>query len=553
MKMRWLLMMGVFSLVTTSCAWAHAQPAGKLAAKTERVIIFKDGHALFIKKAQGSTDAEGRLLLEDLPEQAVLGTVWASSKQQIVSIRAAHVEDDDALLDSGKADSMAEMLLANRDRDVKLSISGKELDAHIIDVLDPSSGTLSSGDALLLYSANGSEQVAFVRDVERLSSSKLSLDFERRGKRTQKSLLFDLGKDQANAKVEIDFMYFRSGLGWTPSYRLLDDGGKRVQLALQAELTNDAEDIDNARAELVVGVPNFRFAGELSPLILENAIRQYDPYAFDNYAYRNDFSNAIYSQQVSSHGAGYAPGPMGGPTMLEAGLSGESKSDLFSFADQSFSMKKGERMTKALWTASAERTELYTLKLAPTRNGYGYGSYGSYDAGSSEVLELLENDVWHQLELRNDGSVPWTTGAALVLQDDFPIAQELLTFTPAGGTTLLPLTRAVDIRAVYEETELSRESSSSLFGTNLTEIKLKGTVKLVNHRSEAVRMRIDLSLGGRVDKASDKGKLTVRDFAAEDWYGGADPENNHSEVVWDFELAAGASKELSVEFSYLVR
>jgi len=47
----------------------------------------------------------------------------------------------------------------------------------------------------------------------------------------------------------------------------------KANLSLQGEVLNEVGDIDHAALDLVVGVPNFRFADTLSPLTLETALR----------------------------------------------------------------------------------------------------------------------------------------------------------------------------------------------------------------------------------------------------------------------------------------
>src|SRR5262245_58565039 len=57
------------------------QPPSALNLKTERAIIFKDGYALIIKRATGTTDENGELFTEDVPDSAVLGSFWAVPEQ----------------------------------------------------------------------------------------------------------------------------------------------------------------------------------------------------------------------------------------------------------------------------------------------------------------------------------------------------------------------------------------------------------------------------------------------------------------------------------------
>ncbi len=47
-----------------------------LAVETERVVVFKDGYCMFVKKATGAVDREAKAVIEDVPESMTLGSFW---------------------------------------------------------------------------------------------------------------------------------------------------------------------------------------------------------------------------------------------------------------------------------------------------------------------------------------------------------------------------------------------------------------------------------------------------------------------------------------------
>ena len=51
--------------------------ASELELKTERVIVFKDGYTLIIKRGVATTDKAGEVFTDDVPDAAVLGSFWA--------------------------------------------------------------------------------------------------------------------------------------------------------------------------------------------------------------------------------------------------------------------------------------------------------------------------------------------------------------------------------------------------------------------------------------------------------------------------------------------
>ena len=51
--------------------------ASRLELKTERVCVFKDGYCLVLKQGTATTDEDGFVFTEEVPDSAVLGSFWA--------------------------------------------------------------------------------------------------------------------------------------------------------------------------------------------------------------------------------------------------------------------------------------------------------------------------------------------------------------------------------------------------------------------------------------------------------------------------------------------
>ena len=61
-------------------ATTTAQDAHRLELTTEKVIVFKDGHCLVIKRGKATTDDDGRVYTDAVPDSAVLGSFWATAE-----------------------------------------------------------------------------------------------------------------------------------------------------------------------------------------------------------------------------------------------------------------------------------------------------------------------------------------------------------------------------------------------------------------------------------------------------------------------------------------
>jgi hypothetical protein len=398
------------------------------------------------------------------------------------------------------------------------------------------------------------------KDIRRVTGAELSLECKRKVRVTErrKRLSFDFGPEAASKALSVRLVYFTPGLRWVPTYRFeARKGGQGGTLALQAELVNELEDIRGAPFDLIVGVPNFRFRDVASPLTLEgmvrNALAQAAPSLMGQ---MNNLSNAMFTQRAGEWRGGAEDEEMGDtPRIPDFGGSAESP-DFFIHPLTAMDLPKGARAVVPLWSDEVPTRNLYTLDVQVRRdpNDSDMVQYGSArgSKGSPSPLRLARAEVWHQLELKNVTKYPWTTGPVLVMREQVPQAQELLTYTTRGTDTLVPLTVATDVRALHEEVELERKQDALKSNRGrYALIRKKGTISLSNPRSERTPLRIQLSTGGKVEAVTGGGKVKVDDFRPEDWGdSGLAAVNSHSEIDWMLTLEPGERKTLTYEVSF---
>jgi hypothetical protein len=590
---------------------AAAAAAGPLTLRTERVVIFKDGHALLHKRATGTVGADGKLFTTAVPDSAVLGSFWATCEATpIRSMTAQWIEEVKMRSATVPCTEMRDLLRANQGREVRLTLQWPEerqLDARIVAVLEeepavpagpeaayalsgalphhaayvpltrwteapagPQVGTTTqaatrAGGQFVVLEVEGGTAAARrrtivpVADVRAIGGPELATQTARVEQVTtrHKRLTFDLGADAAGREVELHIVYFTPGLRWIPTYRLdgaLEDQGR---LALQSEILNELEDLDDAALELVVGVPNFRFGDVISPLSLERVMRDVLSQAAPQLMGQqnsNVFSNAMFSQRASEfRQPAQDAGGSGLDIAKELAFTGEQ--DLFVYEVGRISIPRGARTTVPLWSSEVALRHVYTMDVNVVRD-LAPGTAARVSGDRESPLRLAKNDVWHQLELRNPGQVPWTTGAALVTKDGLPLGQDLLTYTPVGGATMLPITVAVDVRGDYDEREVARENAGIRWdGNQYARVVKRGTVKVTNYRRQAVDLRVAVGLGGKVLATEGDPEVVARDFRATDWQNVRQDArlNNHSDVTWTFRLEPGASREVWLEVEMIVR
>ena len=305
----------------------------------------------------------------------------------------------------------------------------------------------------------------------------------------------------------------------------------KADLELQAEILNEEEDFGNAAVDLVVGVPSFKFKSTVSPMSLEQTLRAALSQAMPNLMNSNiAMSNAMFNSRAGERYENQAP-PETSVMALAADLGAETRQDMFVYGVKALGLKKGARAMVPLWKNRVPQRHLYTVEL---------GTF-SRTASEGAPLKLTENKVWHQLELTDDTDVPFTTGAAMLMEGGVPLGQDLLGYTSPGGKTMIPITTALNERAVQSEREIDRKpDAKTVDGVNYALLRKRGVIAVTNLQKERTTMRVSLSTAGKVERASKGGSIVVDEL---------DRVNNQSAVTWEVTLAAGETSNLEYELT----
>jgi len=578
----------------STVSWS-ADPPGKLTLKIERVIAFKDGYCLLIKRGEATTDEKGHIFLDDVPDAAVLGSFWAAPEEgRLVNMVAGWKEDKESAEKEMPCKETIELLLANQGKAAKIELHDKSILSGVIhEVLVERSATPVAGALLELLSGritasppgqspsgedgaartmttisgnnfilrtDAGDVLLSAQQVRSFTVKEMKTTLPRTIATTKltKRLMFEF--DKPKQKHAVNLMYFRPGVRWIPTYRLdLNGKGekKSAQIALQAEILNEAEDLADVPLDIVVGVPNFRFRTTPSPLVLEsvlrNALAEAEPNLMGN---NSQISNAMYSQRSSEFRRDAAlanADPNGGQINLPNELTGAGAQDLFVYSLPKLTIAKGDRGAVSIFTAAAPYRDIYTWDVHVTRQDIEAAPSG---AGVVSPLTLSKNEVWHQIELTNPTNLPWTTGAALIMQGQQPLSQELLTYTPPKNEVRVPVTVSVDTRGMFDEKEVGRELNAVAWaGYPYARIVKEASLHLCNNKPVEIDVEITLRLGGKVTEASHDGKVTLGGFEAADWrdYQGHPAVNNSSKVTWRLKLKPGETFEPAVSYHYYTR
>lgn len=607
---RWLL-----GLALAASAWSgHASTASaeevnphELQLTTQRVIVFKDGYYLVIKHGTATADKQGDVFCDDVPDAAVLGSFWATAdKGRVVSMTAGWETVKKSVDKEVSCTQPIEILKANIGRAARIELSDRtvfkgeiremladETRVGVPEVFRSTFGlpsltedseprmsfssrrsarpresltatiSMISGSQCIIRTEEG-DVLLPVNQIKTVVVKDMQTKIRRTVTTTERTKRLTLRLEQPGQRSDVTMMYFRPGLRWIPTYRvglMAEKAGpmsvekKRASVALQAEFINEAEDLRDVPIDIVVGVSNFRFHDTPSPLVLEqvmrNALHQAAPQLMNQMSNMNNgFVNSAYvvnSRRTNGNDDGE------GSLRIPSELTSAGAQDLFVYSLPKLSLAKGQRSAVSIFSAEVPYRDVYTWDLHVTRADVDTSPSAR---GLKSPLNIVENKVWHQIVLTNTTKLPWTTGAALLLQGSQPLAQEMLTYTSPTDDVRVPITVAVDVRGSYSEKEFARKLNDlSWDGWQYARIDKQGALNICNHKKIPVDLEITLHGGGKADEASHDGKVVLGAFEPGDWnnYRGSPAVNNSSTVTWRTKLKPGETFEPSVKYHYFTR
>ena len=517
---------------------------------TQKVITFKNGYSLVIKSGSAITSKNCEIYTDQVPDAAVLGSFWATASEgHLKSMYVGWSKTPETVTKRVKCSNKMEILQVNQGKQATVTLQCKTILRGKIFVLEGPHFVLETQEGCVLLDVS---QVALI------TIDKMQIDIDKTTtKERSKILTFQF--ERPGEKRKITLMYFRPGIRWIPTYRiqLQNAKTKTATITLQAEIINEAEDFIDVPFDIVVGVPNFRFQQTVSPLILEstlrNAIQQASPQLAQQMG--QNLSNALFTQRTSEFRRHINQQPSSESSNLQVPeeLAAAGTQDLFVYNLPKLKIAKSGRAAVHIFTAQVPYHDIYTWDLYIQRKDIAMAPSGK---GIQSPLVLSQNKIWHQIELTNTTIFPWTTGAALIMQNNQPLAQELLTYTPVKNVVRVPVTVSVDTRGGFVETETKR-TLKALYWDNYYYAEIHNQIKLdlLNNKNLPIDIEITLHFGGKADKASLEGDIGLQAYSAADWeyYRGSTAVNNSSTVHWKTSIQPGETFQPTVWYHYYTR
>jgi hypothetical protein len=562
----------------------------------KEVTIFKDGHAFVLHEGKMPADADGNVVMDYLPVP-VLGTFWPYCAEKDVKLTAVTASQRLVKVDS-TALTIRELLAGNIGAQVVIEElpsgtkddSGAKYEAVIAGLPERSSDEIErisppntgpklpiKGEIIMLKTADGMKalpisKIAEVTFKDKHNPSSSNVEF----RNLLKLQLQGVKKDQP---VSVGMMYVQKGLRWIPNYKVDIDGKGNAQIKLEATLINELADLEDATANLVIGVPTFSFEGQVDPIALQSNLAQLSQYFQPGSSTGIQFSNAMITQQAAPMAGAYerAAGDsvIARPADLGPELGGSQKSeDLYVFTINHITLKKGQRMVVPVAEYSLKYQDVYTMDVPfapPHEMQYSQSNqYGGQADRQAEIARLLKSPkVMHKIRLTNDGKYPLTTAPALLLADGRMLAQGMMTYTPVGASVDLPATTAVDVAVKKTDKEVNRVPNAEKWqGDSYARVDLEGTITLTNHKDQAILVEVSRQVVGNAKTADNDGVVQMVNVMEDDsiaqdarpywwpWYNWPNwwaHFNGMGCIKWNVKLEAGKSVDLNYTWDYYWR
>jgi hypothetical protein len=517
--------------------------------KPVAISAFKNGLAFVIRQGDAQL-VNGTGTISPIPA-ATLGSLWiapndpGTSLDEVIATRTRYTRGRNIT-------SIAELLLANTGKTVTVVDSRQtEYTGEVVSVREseplgeipvpqtefaprPSSEMLMMrvGGKLLALHLHAIDHVVLPNDPVLQTAS-----YEER-----KALRFRVKGATTHANLTMG--YLEKGFGWTPSYLISLTDDHTAQMTMQAVIVNDAEDVRDADLFFVVGVPNFLYSDTPSPMALQQSLLE-----FMQQAYRRDsakdmrYSNALMAQKKTEMM------DMGAPAVSIEGmvenLQGTSEEDLFMYTRKGVTLAKGERGMYNVFSASVGYEHIYEWEVLDHPRVDAYGNVQNNYQNQED--NVLQNNVWHSIRLKNATNYPWTSAPATVISSMRPLAQDTLPYSPKGASSNLRLTIAADVRASSKELEVERvRDIQHRRGYNFDQVTVEGTLKVKNYKDKAIRLNVAKTTRGEVLSQSDLGKSEKLGEAIA-------ADNPLSRLNWQISLKPGESRVITYRYKVWVR
>ncbi|KAB2881516.1 DUF4139 domain-containing protein [bacterium] len=495
--------------------------------KITKMDVFKNGSSFVVCEGKISL-SQGVGTIRGIPD-AAFGTLWVAPIEKGIQIDELKAVREKRAV-KRNAESLLDMLKANTGKKVVWQHRSEKV-LSTTAILENVTGT----DERILVTLKNANQTITAQVSAYYDFFEFPEGFNNQIDDTTQTTSLQIKTNSTMSEATFQMVYFQSGIGWTPSYRieLMDD--KTAQLLLSASLINDSQNLTNTRLNLVVGFPHFIYSDIESPLTMRQTLSQFlqslsgadNPYT-QRYASPLANQSVMYERSINM----YAETDFGNFKSLE----GVAEEDLFFYDLAKVTLRKGERGQYNIFSASVPYAHIFEVNLPNALSSDGYA-----------VEKKEPYQVWHSVKLENRSSQPWTTGSAITFQNGKPLGQDILRYTAVKSFTTVKITQSPDLRVTEEEKETTRkEEVRKKDGYYYDLVTITGEIVINNYKNKDARIIVTRPITGKIITAEYQPKITQPAMMRN----ALNLENN---LEWDVSVKAGDEKKITYTYEIFLR
>jgi hypothetical protein len=225
-----------------------------------------------------------------------------------------------------------------------------------------------------------------------------------------------------------------------------------------------------------------------------------------------------------------------GEAFTPSQLPGMMTEDLFFYRQPDVNLKRSDRGYYVLFTAESDYEHIYEWEIADVIQDTVY----------AQRPEDQPEDVWHSLKFKNTSGRPFTTASAVTMKDGELLGQDMMRYTSVNADATVRITKALDVAAESAEEEVERKRDALVIRGNYYDlVTLKGTLRVMNRKTDPVTLKITKFLTGELVSADGMPKKTA---VAK----GLRAVNQRLKLDWTLDLKPGDKRELTYTYTVYI-
>jgi len=343
--------------------------------------------------------------------------------------------------------------------------------------------------------------------------------------------------------------YLTGGAAWAPSYLLVFGRDGKADLLMNAEIRNEIADWKDVDVSLISGFPSIQYADSKSliggldlPQFIQGPV----------------FRDVLVGKMAKGMRMNYAPecaedaclGGAKSAAYQAVGMSDGAGSDIHYRPIGKLSLKKGETVALPLGSKTTDYKRIVDWNIADRRDYWGRLTRND-DSAEGQVL-------WDSVKFNNPFEFPLTTGAIEIVEDGRIVGQAQCAWTNPGDETLVKITKALSVKGRCEEesdgkgvrSKISSLAADERFHYDDHDYRketITAKIRVQNFRKEVASLNVKKVFSGELVE-SDLKPTKTRNLPVHDGR-----VNVERELVWEFDLQPGETKEIKVVYWLWVR